>query len=77
MKHCDELTALLLLDHTFDVVGGCGYNPSGSVGECMGDIGLWFAYCPFCGKKIIKQRTSNSSWKWFEERRVTERRRNK
>jgi hypothetical protein len=65
---CDELKQAILDGHLFDVVGGTGIDISKGASNCMSNDGLWFRFCPFCGEKIIKQRTESGSWEWYEER---------
>ncbi len=65
---CNELTEFLDNNKpiTFDCVGGCGIDLSLGNEPCMADNGVWFRYCPFCGKKIVKK-FSEGAWSWWEE----------
>jgi len=71
---CDDLKKLLIQSNFFDVSGGCGFDSSLGCESCMASWGIWFRYCPFCGKKLIQQKTRNNSWTWFEDRRLEDRR---
>lgn len=64
---CKELKEVLNQKPFFDCVGGCGVDLSNGESQCMSSNGVWFKYCPFCGKKIISRKTKNGSWEWFEE----------
>ena len=50
----------------FDVSGGCGYDTSHGENSCMSAAGIWFKYCPFCGRKI-KSEYNGNKWEWWEE----------
>jgi hypothetical protein len=65
---CKELKSFLEEKKpiTFDCVGGCGIDTSLGTRECMNDYGVWFKFCPFCGKKIVSK-FSNGFWDWWEE----------
>ena len=68
MKICDELSDVLKNPPFFDVVGGCGVDTSGGESPCMASAGVWFKYCPFCGRKIAsKYLEDEGSWEWHEE----------
>lgn len=69
MKICEELRAAIKKPPFFDVVGGCGVDTSGGESSCMAGSGVWFKYCPFCGRKITRTKTDNGSWTWQEEDR--------
>lgn len=51
---------------TFNVVGGCGIDKSLGKESCMDSFGVWFKFCPFCGKKIVRK-YENGKWDWWEE----------
>jgi len=50
----------------FDVSGGCGYDKSHGKDNCMTASGIWFKYCPFCGRQI-KSKFNGNNWEWWEE----------
>ena len=50
----------------FDVPGGCGIDLSLGKNPCMGATGIWFKFCPFCGKKITSK-YNGDCWEWEEE----------
>ena len=50
----------------FNCVGGCGIDTSLGKNPCMGTAGLWFKFCPFCGKKIVSN-FKEGHWEWHEE----------
>lgn len=52
---------------TFDCVGGCGIDISLGKESCMADNGVWFKFCPFCGKKIVNKQEDGKGWSWWEE----------
>lgn len=62
---CKELDEALLKEPFFNCVGGCGVDTSNGNSNCMNAEGIWFKYCPFCGKKIISK-FKNGSWNWKE-----------
>jgi hypothetical protein len=63
---CDKLTeAINKCSAVFDVVGGVGLDTSGGEESCMGHYGLWFNFCPFCGRRIAKE-FRDHRWRWFE-----------
>jgi hypothetical protein len=66
-KICKELKTLLKYKAFFNCVGGCGFDTSKGKHPCMDMVGMWFKYCPFCGKKIISKKTVNG-WIWFEDK---------
>ena len=72
-KICNELTLALVDNSTilFNVVGGCGIDTSLGKGQCMHNSGIWFKYCPFCGKKILSSYTYETGWKWWEDQTPT------
>ncbi len=57
----DDYSAVL-----FDVCGGCGIDTSAGKSDCMATSGLWFKFCPFCGKRIVTWIDANGSH-WREE----------
>jgi len=65
---CMHLTDFLNNHHScfFNVSGGCGYDMSHGKNSCMNDSGVWFKYCPFCGRKIVSKYNGNN-WDWWEE----------
>ena len=65
-KICNELKGTLNTKPFFDVVGGCGVDTSNGKSNCMDIAGIWFNYCPFCGKKI-ERKYDNGVWTWWEE----------
>ena len=71
MTICAELTKFLAENKeiTFNVVGGCGIDLSLGKSPCMGSQGVWFKFCPFCGKEIIKKfdEWGTLQWDWWEE----------
>lgn len=70
MKACKELINFLenTKGITFDCVGGLGIDTSLGKEECMLTYGIWFKYCPFCGKEIISEYDNTKGcWKWFEK----------
>lgn len=64
---CNELKNTIAQKPFFDAVGGCGVDLSNEDSQCMSTNGIWFNYCTFCGKKIIRKWVENSKWIWFEE----------
>ena len=70
---CEELEKALKQKPFFNCVGGCGVDTSNGENNCMASSGIWFKYCPFCGKKIISMRNvKTGSWIWYEEDEVNE-----
>ena len=71
MTICTKLTEFLNNNKgiTFNVVGGCGIDLSLGKSPCMGSQGVWFKFCPFCGKEIIKKfdEWGTKQWDWREE----------
>jgi len=65
---CEKLTVLLQQPSFFDVSGGCGYDTSHGKNPCMDASGIWFDFCPFCGKKIFSKFTGER-WEWWEGER--------
>jgi len=65
-KVCRRLSDALKHEPFFDVVGGCGVDASGGKESCMSTYGVWFYFCPFCGKRIVKH-YSAAGWAWWEE----------
>ncbi len=66
-KKCKELKITLKKWPFFDVVGGCGVDLSGGDSNCMDKSGVWFNYCPFCGKKILSE-YKKRKWNWYEQK---------
>lgn len=65
---CEKLSVLLKYSEFFDVSGGCGFDSTHGESSCMDAVGMWFTYCPFCGKKINSQYNKKSQrWEWWEE----------
>ena len=51
----------------FNVSGGCGIDLSLGKSPCMDSDGLFFEYCPFCGRKIVRwQDKKGHFWNWAE-----------
>jgi len=72
MKYCQELYNALNSKPQifFNVSGGCGVDLSLGENPCMGSSGIWFKYCPFCGREIISHFNSNKVyWDWWERGR--------
>ncbi len=63
---CEMLQNLLNQPSFFDVSGGCGYDMSHGENPCMSSTGIWFRFCPFCGKEI-KNKFTGTRWIWWEE----------
>lgn len=63
---CDELKNALKEKPFFNVTGGCGVDMSGGESSCMDADGIFFHFCPFCGKKILNWHNGNS-WQWKEK----------
>ena len=63
---CEKLEEILKLKPFFDCVGGCGVDLSNGESNCMSGNGIWFRYCPFCGKEIISENI-NGYWSWDEK----------
>ena len=63
---CKELAEALEQKPFFDVSGGCGVDLSEGLSNCMDASGVWFKFCPFCGKKIRRKRTQEGTWEWSE-----------
>lgn len=69
-KMCKELEETLkkypkLL---FNVSGGCGIDRSLGEKPCMQSYGIWFEFCPFCGRKIEKEyHKKEGYWSWKEK----------
>jgi hypothetical protein len=69
MIACIKLTEFLVknVPITFNVSGGCGIDLSLGKSPCMGDSGVWFKFCPFCGKEILSF-YNGYYWDWWEEK---------
>ena len=68
-KICKELKQALKNPIFFDCVGGCGIDMSKGKSNCMDKNGLWFKFCPFCGKKIVSEYSKKlATWTWWEEK---------
>jgi hypothetical protein len=67
MEVCRQLQSALLIKPFFDCCGGCGVDTSNGESNCMDGYGIWFKFCPFCGKKIIRVKTEYG-WTWYEEK---------
>jgi len=65
MKVCKELKEILKTAPFFNVSGGCGIDKSGGKSHCMDRSGIWFRFCPFCGKKI-ESWYDGTRWQWKE-----------
>lgn len=67
---CKRLEEVLKTPPFFDVVGGCGVDVSGGESHCMSSDGVWFKFCPFCGRKIEAEWEDGSGrggrWSWWE-----------
>ena len=71
---CKKLQSLLRQHSFFNVSGGCGYDMSYGNNPCMSNSGLWFHFCPFCGKEIVskyKKSKNGGHWTWWEKKRFT------
>ena len=66
MSVCKELNKLLKSESFFDVSGGCGVDLSKGKSNCMDKDGIWFRYCPFCGKEIVSS-YNGKHWNWEEK----------
>ncbi len=64
-KICEELKKAIKVKPFYDVVGGCGVDTSNGESPCMDAAGIWFKYCPFCGKKLYRE-YKNQKWTWGE-----------
>ncbi len=62
---CLKLRQALKVKMMFDVSGGCGIDTSNGDSRCMDRSGLWFKFCPFCGKEIKSWR-DKIGWDWEE-----------
>ena len=62
---CNKLKDGIKKGVIFDVSGGCGIDLSNGKSNCMAKDGLWFKFCPFCGKEIISE-YKNKRWNWYE-----------
>lgn len=65
-KYCKKLKQLLKGEQFFDVSGGCGVDLSEGKSNCMVKDGIWFRYCPFCGKEIVSK-YNGKHWDWREK----------
>lgn len=70
MSKCLELAGVLEREPFFDCIGGCGVDLSMGNDPCMNSSGIWFKFCPFCGKKIVRQKVMDGNtfvkWDWYE-----------
>ena len=72
MKHqmCVKLQDALKScpDVFFNVSGGCGVDTSLGTSHCMDAVGIWFTYCPFCGRRLISNYDETAHhWDWWED----------
>lgn len=66
-KICKDLEKVLKVKPFFDCVGGCGIDTSNGENPCMDAAGIWFKFCPFCGKKIVGEFNQlTGMWNWSE-----------
>ena len=66
MNCCKKLAKIIedRPDLFFNVSGGCGVI--GGTGACMSSVGIWFSFCPFCGREIVSEHIHNR-WIWYEK----------
>jgi len=63
---CKKLRQALKHPNLFNVSGGCGIDISLGSSPCMDSSGLWFKFCPFCGKSILSEYSEKNYWTWCE-----------
>lgn len=64
---CQELRKALKRKPFFNVSGGCGVDTSGGESSCMATNGVWFGFCPFCGRPIKRWYDEvEKHWDWKE-----------
>lgn len=65
MFGCKKLQEVLKRRPFFNCLGGIGVDTSNGNSTCMDATGIWFEYCPFCGKKIVSE-CKDGYWNWYE-----------